>query len=175
MVYGGGVRRPSDVVLFNAVMYNVKFIKDPLTIIENIFGEIIDKTDLIDFVHTDYYQKEFGEDLKKIFVAHNLFFQPDKLIDFKLMAIEVEDRFKIGGERKLNLDPGYVAVEKVVAASTKNFTHRIYLGKGIYGDLQLQRRGKSYRSLPWTFYDYALPDTLKFFDRVRNKLMEGGV
>ncbi|MCA1928154.1 MAG: DUF4416 family protein, partial [Calditerrivibrio sp.] len=90
-------------------------------------------------------------------------------------ALEIEDRFKCEGKRKLNLDPGYVAIEKVVAASTKNFTHRIYMGKGIYGDLQLQRRGKRYEPLPWTFHDYALNATLSFFDRVREKIMDGGL
>ncbi|MCA1932142.1 MAG: DUF4416 family protein [Calditerrivibrio sp.] len=175
MVYGGGVRRPQDVVLFNAVMYNWSFIDDPVSLVENFFGEVFDRTETIDFSHTDYYEKEFGGDLKKIFLAHRVTYQPDKLVEFKLRALEIEDRFKCEGKRKLNLDPGYVAIEKVVAASTKNFTHRIYMGKGIYGDLQLQRRGKRYEPLPWTFHDYALNATLSFFDRVREKIMDGGL
>ncbi|MCA1927987.1 MAG: DUF4416 family protein, partial [Calditerrivibrio sp.] len=116
MVYGGGVRRPQDVVLFNAVMYNWSFIDDPVSLVENFFGEVFDRTETIDFSHTDYYEKEFGGDLKKIFLAHRVTYQPDKLVEFKLRALEIEDRFKCEGKRKLNLDPGYVAIEKVVAA-----------------------------------------------------------
>jgi hypothetical protein len=91
------------------------------------------------------------------------------------MAIQLEDRFKVDGKRKLNVDPGYIAIEKVVAASTKNFTHRIYLGKGIYADLQLIRRENRYEALPWTFYDYSMETVLIFFDKVRKELMGGKI
>jgi len=77
-----------------------------------------------------------------VFFAHRIKYQPDRLIECKLKAIQLEDRFKVDGKRKLNVDPGYIAIEKVVAASTKNFTHRIYLGKGIYADLQLIRKNR---------------------------------
>ncbi len=173
MVYGGGVRRPQNAVLFNAVMYNPDDIGDPLPFLKELFGEIFCKTDVFAFDHTDYYSKEFGAGLVKFFVAHKRKIQPDKIVEMKLKAVELEDKFKVDGKRRLNVDPGYVAIEKVVAASTKNFTHRIYLGRGIYGDLQLSRRGERYEPHPWTFYDYKRDDVLEFFEKVRKNLMDG--
>lgn len=173
MVYGGGVRLPQNVVLFNAVMYNPDYVVDPLPVLEEVFGEVFCKTDIFPFDHTDYYIKEFGTGLQKFFVAHRVKFLPDRIVEMKLRAVELEDRFKIEGKRRLNVDPGYVAIEKIVAASTKNFTHRIYLGKGIYADLQLSRRGQRYEPHPWTFYDYKRCDVLEFFDKVRKSLMDG--
>jgi len=175
MVYGGGVRRPQNVILFNAIMYNPEYIVDPLGVVEGTFGEIFYRTPVFDFDHTDYYSKEFGFGLLKFFVAHRIKIQPDKIVEMKLRAVELEDRYKIDGKRRLNVDPGYVAVEKVVAASTKNFTHRVYLGRGIFGDLQLSRRGDRFEPHPWTFYDYKLDEVLKFFDTVRKMLMDGEV
>jgi len=60
MVYGGGIRRAQDVVLFNAVMYNPHYVSNPVKEIVEIFGEIQDQTTVMDFDHTDYYKKEFG-------------------------------------------------------------------------------------------------------------------
>lgn len=40
-------------------------------------------------------------------------------------------------KRKVNLDPGYLEPSKLVLASTKNFSHRIYLNQGIYGEVTL--------------------------------------
>ncbi|MGB9731730.1 MULTISPECIES: DUF4416 family protein [Calditerrivibrio] len=173
MVYGGGVRRPQNVILFNAVMFNPDELGDPLPILEKYFGEVFLKTSLFAFEHTDYYNKEFGSNLYKCFVAHRKIIQPDRIVEMKLKAVEIEDMYKKDGKRRLNLDPGYVAIEKVVAASTKNFTHRIYIGRGIYGDLQLSRRGDRYEPHPWTFFDYKLDEVIIFFDTVRKNLMEG--
>ena len=96
----------------------------------------------------------------------------DEIVDLKLKAVEIENKFLIDNKRMINIDPGYVALEKVVAASTKNFSHRIYLGNSIYGDLQLIRKKGSYEKLPWTFYDYNTILSLDFFEKLRNKLKE---
>ncbi|MCX8084164.1 MAG: DUF4416 family protein [Calditerrivibrio sp.] len=174
MVFGGGARRPRNVILFNAVMYN-SALGDHLEKLKDIFGEIIDQTDHFSFDHTDYYNKEFGEDLRKFFVLHRLFIQPDRIVEMKLKAIQLEEQYKKEGRRTINIDPGYVAIEKVVAASTKNFTHRIYMGKGIYADLQLSRRGNRYEPHSWTFEDYKKKDVLELFERARKLLMEGAL
>jgi len=113
-----------------------------------------------------------GESLYKYFAGFKYFMLPDEIVELKLKAIQIEDKYLKDGKRVINIDPGYVALEKVVAASTKNFTHRIYIGNSIYGDVQLMRKGNAFESLPWTFYDYALDTSLKFFDNMR-KLLKG--
>ncbi|MBZ4643543.1 MAG: hypothetical protein JG767_1152 [Deferribacteraceae bacterium] len=170
MVFGGGVRKPLEVVLFCAVLYNAKEIKTPDEIIEKNFGKISAKSDIFPFSHTSYYVPEMGEHLYKYFVGFDCFFIPDKIVEFKLKAVEIEDSMLKDGKRVINIDPGYVALEKVVAASTKNFTHRIYIANSIYGDVQLMRKSNSYEKLPWTFYDYTLEPVLKFFEEMRRIL-----
>jgi hypothetical protein len=63
-------------------------------------------------------------------------------------------------------------MEKIVAASTKNFTHRVYLRDNIYGDLQLLRRKGRYIPMEWTFQDYAFDFTIGFFEKARKILEE---
>jgi hypothetical protein len=61
--------------------------------------------------------------------------------------------------------------ERFVLATGKNFTHRIYLGRGIYADLTLVYRGGGFQALPWTYPDYADARLQAFLLRARNKLV----
>jgi hypothetical protein len=59
--------------------------------------------------------------------------------------------------------------ERFVLASGKNFSHRIYIGLGIYADLTLIYQKGSFQKLPWTYPDYADQAMLNFLDQVRLK------
>lgn len=170
MVYGGGVRKPLRVIYFNAILFNTEYISDPDAILEPLFGKPIVKSESFNFDHTEYYVKEMGGSLVKYFAGYDLIDFPDRLPLFKLNAVDLEETYKSEGKRVLNVDPGYVALEKVVAASTKNFTHRVYLKDNIFADLQLFRKQKKFRTLPWTFYDYQKDFVIDFFDDLRKVL-----
>ncbi|MGA1846928.1 DUF4416 family protein [Deferribacter abyssi] len=172
MVFGGGIRKPHKVVFFNAILVDIRYENIIDNCLSPIFGlpKIVSKK--FRFSHTSYYEKEMGNNLVKYFACYDIIDYPDKLANYKRIAVDIEDFFKENGKRKVNIDPGYVAMEKVVAASTKNFTHRIYIGESIYADLQLYRKNKKYVSLPWTFYDYQTSNTLAFFEECRKFLEE---
>ncbi|MCK4827091.1 DUF4416 family protein, partial [bacterium] len=53
----------------------------------------------------------------------------------------------------------------------KNYVHRIYLSKGIYADLTLVYKRKSFVPLEWTYPDYAEPETIGLFNGVRMQYM----
>lgn len=173
MIYGGGVRTPVSVIYFNAVLYNPDVIDDPDSIVSELSGMPIIKSAVFDFTHTDYYVKEMGRPLHKYFACYGLIDTPEILPDFKLRAVEIEDRFLKDDKRTINIDPGYVALEKVVAASTKNFPHRVYIKDGIFGDIQLYRRKGQFNTLQWTFQDYAFDFVVNFFEECRNTLKTG--
>lgn len=170
MVYGGGVRKPLKVIYFNAILYNSDYIQNPDDILEPLFGKPLLKSNCFNFDHTDYYVKEMGKSLVKYFAGYGMIDYPDRLPLLKLNAVDLEDVYKVDGKRMLNADPGYVALEKVIAASTKNFTHRVYMKDNIFGDLQLFRRNKKFHSLPWTFHDYEKDFVVDFFDKLRTVL-----
>jgi hypothetical protein len=73
--------------------------------------------------------------------------------------------------RRINLDPGYLEPSKLVLFSTKNFSHRIYCGDGIFGEVTLiYERGK-FKILPWTYPDYYWAESLKFLMAMRNEIV----
>ena len=86
-----------------------------------------------------------------------------------LYQYESKPAFSLGGRRLANLDPGYVARERLVLATGKNFSHRIYLDHGIYGDLTLIYSQGTFQTQPWTFPDYARGPLPELLLRVRKK------
>ena len=129
-------------------------------------------SELFAFSHTDYYEKEMGASLVRRFVAFDRLISPDDIIDIKHYAYCLEGRYKdSNGRRKVNLDPGYIAPEKIILSTFKNFSHRIYLGKGVYADITLIYRGGEFKSLEWTFPDYREPTMQSCLISVRKRYM----
>ena len=85
---------------------------------------------------------------------------PDILANAKRRTNDIEDRFAAdragagGPERPINLDVGYIESSKLVLASMKNFSHRVYLRDGVYAEVTLMYRRGLWEPLPWTFPDY---------------------
>ena len=148
--------------------------------LEARFGPAEMASPAMPFVHTAYYNDELGLPLlRRLAVFANLVPQ-DRLGPAKQYTNSLEDRFaRPDGRRRVNLDPGLVTCERFVLATGKNFTHRIYLGDGIFGDLTLVFQAGSWQTLPWTFPDYAAPDMLAHLTDIRHRyrrdLREGSV
>ena len=75
--------------------------------------------------------------------------------------------------RSVNIDPGYLDRMRLVLATTKDCSHRIYLGQGIYGDIELMYRSGSFVSLEWTYPDYRAELAIEFFNKVRSVYLAG--
>ncbi|HEX2964892.1 MAG TPA: DUF4416 family protein [Syntrophorhabdaceae bacterium] len=116
------------------------------------------------FTYTDYYEKEMGSDLLRTFVLFKSLKDREFLADIKLVTNEIEQTLAIDSGRVINLDPGYIALEHVILATTKGYSHRIYLRNGIYADLTLVFKNGTYRALEWTYPDYADARTIILFN-----------
>lgn len=171
----GLVRKPADVCLIAAVCYapdiSIGQLFDEL---EGLWGSISKVSDTIDFSHTNYYESEMGKHLSKCYLAFENLIEPMQIVDTKHQSNQLEHKYAIDSRRKINIDPGYIEAPKLVLATTKNFAHRIYLGKGIYGDVQLIWRGGRFMGNPWTYPDYLDARTLAFFTGVRTDYMKRG-
>jgi hypothetical protein len=121
------------------------------------------------FDRTRYYEKEMGWPLHRRFVSFRDLIRPEELVDKKLIAMDLENKYTRNGRRQINIDPGYISLERLILATGKNYTHRIYLSKGIYADLTLTFNRGSFKSLEWTYRDYSDPVTIGFFNEQREK------
>ncbi|MBI4849207.1 MAG: DUF4416 family protein [Nitrospirae bacterium] len=118
--------------------------------------------------HSAYYEKEMGADLKRKFVFFEKLINPQLISEIKLKTIELEKQYlNESGGREINLDPGYLDSAKIVLVSTKDYSHRLYLGNGIYGEVTLIYSGKSYQVLPYTYPDFRTEEYHDSFKKAR--------
>ena len=154
--------------LFCGIMYADQGIyRKAITILQSEFGTIEHEGEEFDFDFTTYYENEFGPGLKKRFVVFSSLIGRKQLPEIKHSTIQIEDTFRRNAKRQINIDPGYITLHNVVVASTKELPHRVYLGEGIYGDVQLILKRKKSFVFRHTFADYAAHKD--FFLKQRNK------
>jgi hypothetical protein len=137
-----------------------------------LFGAIDMVSPWFDFTYTHYYAPEMGTPLfRRVLVFKELIRQRD-LADIKQQTNYVEHRYGCDDRRSVNIDPGYLLRERFVLATGKNFSHRIYIGKGIYADLTLIYRNGIFEPLAWTYPDYAGQPMRDYLEQVRRKYVE---
>ena len=131
------------------------------------FGKTDFESEIINFNFTRYYQKEMGPNLKRKFISFAKLIDPAGLADIKILTNKIEDKFSINGNRRVNIDPGYIDLAKLILASTKDFAHRIYLSKGIYAEITLFYKGNSFKSRDLTYPDYRTDKYIEIFNHLR--------
>ena len=137
------------------------------------FGLIDFQSAPFPFDVTDYYEEEMGPDLKRWFLSFEELISPGDLASIKAATNRIEDSSREGAGRRINLDPGYMDVYKVVLASAKFQGPKIYIGDGIYADPTLYY-DKGWKAFPWGFpdfvdgrYDVALTEIRRLFKAKR--------
>jgi len=135
--------------------------------LEDLFGPVDRISPWLPFDFTDYYYQELGRPLYRQMLAFKHLIDQERLPDIKHQTNALESAFTRDGCRRVNIDPGYLLLERLVLATGKNFSHRIYLRRGIYADLTLVYRREQFESLPWTYPDYADPRLQDFLLQVR--------
>jgi len=136
------------------------------------FGGIDLESETLAFDFTTYYEPEFGSGLVRKLVSFEGLVRQDSLPEIKYVTNDLEQMTVSSGKRKVNIDPGLLTAERLVLATGKNFTHRIYLGRGVFADLTLIYQAKSFQVLPWTFPDYASEPVQNFLLRVRKVFLK---
>lgn len=137
--------------------------------LEARLGPIDFQTEWLPFDHTDYYTPEFGAGLQRRIVTFQNLVDAGELPSIKLQTNELEWALAPGGQRWVNLDPGYVSLGKLVLASTKDHAHRLYLSRGIYGEVTLTFQQGRFQPWAWTYPDYASDLYCAIFDGIRGR------
>lgn len=165
----GKIGIPKHVKLFVGLITNeislIERIKDTLM---KRFGETDSQSDLLNFDFTAYYDKEMGSDLKRKFLSFKKLISMENINTVKIFTNRLEKKFSAQGKRRINIDPGYISLSKLVLLTTKDYYHRIYLGKGIYAEVTLYYKDKALKPLEWTYPDFKSDNYIEFFKRVRD-------
>lgn len=164
----GTARPPAPVKLVVSILGgDVALLDEAEACLQEAFGPVDYQSALLPFHHTTYYEPEMGPDLKRRIVAFQRLVDPGDLAAIKRKTNALEEQWAAEGKRRVNLDPGYLDLAKLVLASTKDHGHRIYLGQGIYAEVTLQYRGGRFQPWPWTYPDYASEEYCRLFQEIR--------
>jgi hypothetical protein len=137
------------------------------------FGDIDRFSPVIPFNYTNYYADEMGEILYRKWIAMSDLIYEYELAETKLHTNNLELLYKpeSSNGRSVNIDPGIIMLDKLVLATTKNYSHRIFIGDGIYGEVTLNyKKNNGFLPNPWTYPDYKDENNLLFFNMVREDL-----
>lgn len=126
------------------------------------------KSDVMDFTHTDYYDKEMGGGLKRRFLSFKRLMRLETMAKVKLLTNDIEERFCVDGKRAVNIDPGYVDMAKLVLLSTKDYSHRVHIGNGIFAEVTLHYKNNRFDFWPWTYPDYKSEEYARIFGIIRD-------
>lgn len=133
------------------------------------YGPIDLESPIIPFDFTSYYDEELGKGILRQYISFKKLLKAEYIGAIKRQTNRMERKFMIGGNRKVNIDPGYVSLDKMALATTKDSTYRIYLGKGIYVQSTLYFQKGSFHPWSWTYKDYKSKVAIDFFNEVRSK------
>ena len=140
------------------------------------FGKADSTSDVWPFDETSYYTDQIGPRILRQFVSIERLIDPAKLAKIKRQTNKLEQKLAktlaLPLPRPVNLDPGIIEPSKLVLATTKNYWHRIYIGRQMYAEVTLLFDKGSWRPLDHTYPDYRQQCYFNFFEKVRNRLLE---
>ena len=136
------------------------------------YGPVDFLSEPLPFNFTDYYEPEMGKGLWRRVASFGPLISPDQLPGVKIWTNALEDRFRNEcGGRRVNIDPGYLTAAKFILATGKDYSHRMYLRDGIYGDLTLIFQKGVFTPLPWTYPDYGSQPLIGLLGILRNRYL----
>ncbi|MBA4372098.1 MAG: DUF4416 domain-containing protein [Thermodesulfovibrio sp.] len=166
-------RHQEQALLFVGVLYSsAEVFERNLPELENLFGRVLLRSPVMAWDHSHYYRDELGVPIFRIFIFFERCIDAALLPDIKVSTEELELRNLKDGRRQINLDPGYLTEAKVILASTKNYSHRIYLGRGIYAEQEYIFSKGRYLPLAHTYTDYRKQEYLDIFHQARRQFRE---
>ncbi len=165
------LRHPQEVKLIFSVLYSREEDFAPfLSRADTRYGPVDFVSERLAFEFTHYYEPEMGKGLERRIIGFGPLVPPDRLISVKIWTNEQEAQtLNERGGRRINIDPGYLAASKLILATGKDFSHRIYIGEGVWGDLTLMVKKGEFAPLPWTFPDYGSEPLLGILNTLRKR------
>jgi hypothetical protein len=147
--------QPAPVKYFCGILYSdPQLVERAIAELESLLGFIDYRSAALPFDISDYYEPEMGAGIQRLFVSFEQLRDPGELAAMKIATNALEDRLAMEGQRKVNIDTGYLDYDKLVLASAKYNGQKIYLSQGIYADPTLHFRKGTFEPYSTAFPDF---------------------
>ena len=155
-------------------IYNTKEnYEKALKIMVDKFGAVDFETEEFSFTEefSSYYDEELGGEGMRVIYSFERLVDASLQAEIKERTNEIEAMFSVDGNRKINLDPGFINHGRLMLATTKNAGFRIPLKNGIYTELTLFFARGGWHKFPWSYRDYQSERVQSFLTAVRKKYL----
>lgn len=171
---GKAVEFEKEKLIIGFIYNTEEMFQKALAIMKDRFGEVDFMTEEFSFTNefSDYYDEELGGEAKRRILSFEKLIDPEKQAQIKTFTNEIESSFSIDGNRKVNLDPGFISHGRLLLATTKKTGFRIPLSNGIYTELTLFYARGGWQKLPWTYRDYQSKRVQDFLTIVRKRYLK---
>ena len=163
---------PEKLIL--GVIYSDKAVFDEaMILIKKEFGDIDGECEEFSFSDefSTYYDEELGgKGVRKIY-SFEILVDPARQAEIKEFTNELEKHFSEDGNRRINLDPGFINHGRLMLPTTKPTGFRIPLARGIHTELTLFYARGAWHKFPWSYRDYQSEKVQKFLTAVRKKYL----
>ncbi len=171
----GEIHAYDEEKLIVGVIYHDKdFLEKALTMLTDMFGETDCVSDEFSFSagFSDYYDEEIGGEGLRRFYSFRRLVNPSEQAKIKTATNRMEKELSVDGKRRINLDPGFMNIGRLMLATTKNAWFRVPLSDGIYTELTLFWARKRWNKMAWTYMDYQSETVQKFLTKVHKIYLE---
>ena len=151
-----------------ALFSDTDMLDKAITLCQDEMGNIDLRSSDFPFDLTSYYNAEMGQAIFRTFFSFETLRTPGDLARLKVLCNQIEEKLKLDGSRKVNLDVGYLDFHKLVLASAKYNGQKIYLDQGIYADPTLYFEGGRFHTFEHTFPDFKTNIYTEVFLTMRN-------
>ncbi len=159
-------------LIIGAIYSDIRFLELAKSEINQLNHFIKTQSEEFSFNLTEYYSQEMGHNLKRCFLSIGGLQKLENSFEWKLKMVKIENNLSQSGKRRINLDPGYVDFQRVVLFSRKQGPQKIYIRKGVWGDLILLKKKNGFQDLPWTFPDFRRGNYNNFFLKALKEFKE---
>lgn len=97
---------------------------------------------------------EIGAPLFYSIVAFEKLIDPAQIVFIHRACIQLEEKYRHQGKRKIFLNAGYLDSHKVIYSSSTASPTKIYHSDGVYLDLTILFTKDKLQPLPWSFPDF---------------------
>ena len=160
-------------LIVGVIYHDEEIYKRAIEILEDEFGPIDGESERFSFSRefSEYYDEEIGGEGMRVILSFRDLVDPARQAEIKKRTNEIEAEFSVDGNRRINLDPGFINHGRLMLATTKKAGFRIPLSDGIYTELTLYYGKGGWQKLPWTYRDYQSTRVQDFLTRVRRKYL----
>jgi hypothetical protein len=161
----------TPVKLIAAVLYQSETeLEKAYGMLEKCFSAIDFKGEYFPFVESDYYSPEMGSGLVRGIISFEQLVDPGTLTTAKIQARDLENELRKEGDRTVNIDIGFLDLFKVVLASFKSRSNKIYLSDGVWADWLMYFEGGDFKTFLWSFPDFKSGIYDPALKAIRNRL-----